>query len=377
MNIAGSFVCQLFQPLKDGEFMKKNILLVLIIVLLLVGCEPEEELQLEQLSTPTQISLDQAMLMWDSVFHATAYEVSINEDPIIVEDNYLIIEAEGAYTISIIAIADGYINSNSSETFEFTIDYANDLTIDLSVDEEHNQLTWDALDDVVNYRLYINGSSFDTELTEFSYEDIDSGLLKISIQGIYPIGSTKISEIMYIEHNLNETKILSYQYSRYSTQNIMILNENISKFELFDQDNQLLNLDDLIEINDYIEIKSTYILSQSDDQVIFYLYSGQEKFQITITLNDKTVPYIISSSRITVDGSNDLVFQFELFEGAFRQIGSSGITEDDYEINQQFLIIHQTFLETKFEEVDRISINYAIDDVSIIVGVIMIYQLNE
>jgi hypothetical protein len=50
---------------------------------------------------------------------------------------------------------------------------------------------------------------------------------------------------------------------------------------------------------------------------------------------------------------------------------------DDYEINEQLLTIDQVFLETRFEEVDRISINYAIDDVSIIVGVIMIYQLNE
>jgi hypothetical protein len=356
---------------------KKNILLIFIIGLLLVGCEPEEEIQIEQLTTPTELSIDQTMLMWDSVFHATAYEVSINEDVTIVEDNYIVIEDEGTYSVSIVAIADGFIDSNPSETFEFTIDYDNDFTIDITTDEENKRLTWESVDDAIHYRIYINGTSYDTEQTEFSYADIDSGLLKISIQGIYPIGMTSVSEIRYIEHNLNETKVLSFQYSRYSTQNIMILNESITEFDLFDQNNQLLNQDDLIEINDYIEIKSEYILSQLEEQVVFYLYSGLDKYQITITLNDKTVPYIISSSKITVDGSNDIIFQFELFEGSFRQIGSTGITDDDYEINEQLLTIDQVFLETRFEEVDRISINYAIDDVSIIVGVIMIYQLNE
>ena len=174
---------------------------------------------------------------------------------------------------------------------------------------------------------------------------------------------------------INNLRDSYYQYSKNSTQNIKILHLDITEdFYITNLDGDILSNDDIIVKNDYYEIKSDYLLGLGVDDIDFYLYFGNYRTLISITLNDKDEPYMISSAIAYTDGTKDLMFQFEIFDGIVSQISNASLTSSDYELNDNLLTVKKEYLDDMFDITDEISINYALDADSLVIGLINIYR---
>lgn len=165
-----------------------------------------------------------------------------------------------------------------------------------------------------------------------------------------------------------------YQYSTFSTENIKILHLDITENVLvYDKDMNELNKDDILYLNNQkYEIKSSYILNQTDEIVEFYLESENLRTLVKITKSDKEVPYIISSTLVVADGTKDLSFQFELFGGNVKQISATNMTEDYYEVVGNILTINKEYIALMFETEDEFIVNYALETDQLVIGFISI-----
>ncbi|MFW6272588.1 MAG: hypothetical protein ACOC2U_02260 [bacterium] len=164
-----------------------------------------------------------------------------------------------------------------------------------------------------------------------------------------------------------------FQYSVNSSQNILLTNIDITDdYYLTDLDGNSLDAGDIIVKNDYYEIKSDYILSKDEEVVEFYLYFDNYKSLISITLNEKDQPYIISSSVVHTDGESDLVFQFELFDGIIKQVNGNELSESDYLINDNLLTIESLYINDQFNDSDSFSIDYVLEEDGLVLGFINI-----
>ncbi len=352
--------------------MKK--VLLLLIMLVLIGCKKNDDNIKETLESPVNITHVGSLLSWDKVENATKYQVTINENTYYTSFNYYEIVEEGSYEVVIIAMNPNYHDSLPSEKYSFVIDYMNEVTFDLVIDKETQSISWNDIDEVSSYKVYINGNIYETIVPEFSYSNLTNGLLHIRVQGIYPLGETNLSNDIYIEHNIGDEVIINYQYSRNSSKNLLILNNTFSQYLIFDEDNRVINSELLIEANENLEIKSDYLLGITDSKFTFYIYSGNVKAKVTITFNNKTTPYIISGSTSIYKQDEDISFQFELFDESFKQLSSNGLKTSDYVIDNDVITFKSSFLNSEFENKDLIQITYVIDGDDLVVGLISIYK---
>jgi len=165
-----------------------------------------------------------------------------------------------------------------------------------------------------------------------------------------------------------------YQYSIYSTENIKILHLNVtSDVEVFDKDMNQLNKEDILLLNNQkYEIKSSYITNHIDSVVEFYLVFNNQKTLVIITKSEKQIPYIISSTLVETDGSTDLHFQFELFSGNIKQISADGLSEEDFVIQGNVVIINKDYIALSLETKTEFIINYVLETDEIVIGFINI-----
>ena len=167
-----------------------------------------------------------------------------------------------------------------------------------------------------------------------------------------------------------------YQYSTNSTQNILILHLDISDdVKVLDLDGNQINKDDVLVKNTYYEIKSSFILAQDSDVVSFTLEFGNYRTLVVIGVSLKEVPFIISSSIIVTDGEVDEMFQFELFDGSFKQLSGNNFDESDYEINDNILTIKSEYIKNQyFINNYHFMINYALETDELVIGFISFYK---
>lgn len=161
-----------------------------------------------------------------------------------------------------------------------------------------------------------------------------------------------------------------FQYSTNSIQNLLLMNLNITDdVVVYDLDDNVINFDDVLVKNDFYEIKSSYVLNQESDTVEFYLEFSNMKTLVSIAVNDKEKPYIISSSYVDLDEAKDVYFQFELFSGTVKQLSSEGLSTDDYDLNGNVLKVKSSYLLEHLE--DTLVLNYALESgLDIVVGII-------
>lgn len=336
-------------------------LFIVFLFLFLVGCNADSETTIQKLDRPSNLTYD-GILTWNSVDYALSYDVYINDEVINVDDNTFVIEEEGTYDIYVIAKAQGFINSDPSEVLSIEIEYENIIDFDIQVVD--GIVTWNNISDADYYNLFINGTKY--ELTNNSYEldTTDSGMLGISVQANYPIGVSNVSDIMYYEHNLEETEKTTLTYSTHSNKDIILWNDfYLNDVYVQDYNLDLLDTDSVFSISEEnLNIKADYLSSHSIGIHRFYIIYGGFKTLIEINIEDITDPYLISSARITTDGSEEIQFQFDLF-GA--ELASVNGNEDDivlYEVNNDILVIEQSFIASKFATQDTIILSYKIQD---------------
>jgi hypothetical protein len=165
-----------------------------------------------------------------------------------------------------------------------------------------------------------------------------------------------------------------YQYSINSTQNIKILHLNITDdVKVYNTAGVLIPTDDVLFKSDVYEIKSSYILSHEGYAYLaFYLEFNHQRTLVQITMNNKTIPYIISSTVVKTAGEDNLVFQFELFDGFIRQVSANDMIESDYSIENNLLTIYSEYVASMLMDENNFIINYVLEDEQLVIGFISI-----
>lgn len=117
--------------------MKKIISVILAVCLLvtLVSCHPNKE----TLEAPTNVKVSRnGLITWNEVPNATGYIVTVNETTYnVTETRYQVQDTSKSFTCSVVAMAEGYNNSEPSEPRKFTpyvppVDPTDDITVSVS-----------------------------------------------------------------------------------------------------------------------------------------------------------------------------------------------------------------------------------------------------
>jgi hypothetical protein len=180
---------------------------------------------------------------------------------------------------------------------------------------------------------------------------------------------------------ITELRDSYYQYSINSTQNIKILHLEITDdVKAYTTSFQVIDIDDvLLKTSTGYEIRSDYIITTYGDggyeYIGFYLEFDNQRTLVQISLNEKQVPYIISSSVVYTDGSENLLFQFELFDGIIKQVNANDMSSTDYLITDNALVIMSDYVNEMFVENNEFIISYTLEDESLVIGMISVNKI--
>jgi hypothetical protein len=337
------------------------IVFLFMISFLLLGCNSTTETP--KLEKPDNLIYD-GLLRWDSVTGAMSYEVYLDEVMHEVTDNFFVIEEEGSYDIRVVAKAPGYLDSDSSETLEVDIDYEN--VIDFAFSKNDNVISWNEVEDAEEYNLFINGDKFVVQENSYDISEISAGVLRFTVQVVYPIGVSNVSDIFTVAHDLVLEEEMYFQYSLNSSVDLIVWEEFSGPVYVMNSDGEFIDIDDVLDISgDNFEILASYVKQQEstveNEPFIFYLINQDKKVPLAITITNKTTPYIISSSVRDTDGTKDESFQFELFTGEFFSINGAREDEVLYEVEGSILTIEADFISEKFEISESFVLSYVIN----------------
>jgi hypothetical protein len=275
-----------------------------------------------------------------------------------------VIEEEASYDIRVVAKSLGYISSDSSETLEVDVDYEN--VVEFAVSKNEDVISWNEIEDATEYNLFINGTKFVVESTSYDISEIDEGVLRISVQAVYPIGVSNISDIFTVDHDLVMEDEIYFQYSLNSTVDVIIWEEFSGPVYVMNSDGEFMDIEDVLDTSGVnFKILSSFMHQQDytieDHPFVFYIVNQGSKYPLAITITNKNVPYIISSSVRETDGSKDEMFQFELFDGTLYSV--TGAKDDDIliEFSDSVLTIEAEFIADKFEDSDSFVLTYVIN----------------
>ena len=168
--------------------------------------------------------------------------------------------------------------------------------------------------------------------------------------------------------------VLSFQYSSHSTKDIILYDIPI-EFDilLYNENKKLDSFNNLIQKSDTnYYINHLYLSTLNTSTLNFYITYNTNVWDITIHFFDHSSPYIITNPEIKLSNVNDIYFQFDLFGGFIDKVNGVDITENDYDIFNDLLIIHKDYLSSFQDNEFPLVINYVLNSNDIVMGIIVI-----
>lgn len=322
----------------------KKFILVLTIILILVGCNKTPELDYVR-----NIRFEDNLLVWDSVENAEKYHFMFGEIGGIVHTNSLdLIDFDlesGEHTITIYASASGFKDSKKiSYKFSYTRP-ENDQIKNLRVEEKF--LKWDEVTGE-SYIVIIEDNEFEVTTNEYDLSGLDKN--KIYEIKVKLLGSDLSKTIIY-----DAFELLDYEFEhKYQKQTAQDLKISLGDFEgelinIKMHSGEYLSNDDYVINNNLLTFKSNYLNTLDVGNNVFTVYSSIGKFNVIVVVTDDKKPYLRSNNTVTFTGE-DVEFEFEIFDGEILKVSVSGITEDDYIIDGNKLIIKKEYISKVFNE---------------------------
>lgn len=208
-------------------------------------------------------------------------------------------------------------------------------------------------------------------------EDVTTSATENTTTDITTVTTTEVTtETTTVE--LIDTEKINFQYSIYSTVDVIIW-EDIPTDDLYIENSnfETINIDEVLILDGpHLEIKSSYLLEQNLGMFSFYLIYDGYRTLVEIGMNDKTDPYIITSTVIYTSGTEDVYLQFELFNGSFYSLNGSRDDVELYHLEGSILTVEKEYIAQKFEG-DKIAftLSYVLNkDNSSVIGYLFIYE---
>lgn len=328
--------------------MKRIIFLLLMI--LLVGCSNEE---VNRLSTPKNVRLEEYNLKWDEVKDAINYQVMINDVEYIVTETFLDVRLieDGEYTVKVKAMNPNFKESLYSILFNFT--FSENIRIPTNVRIEDDILKWNKETDALEYVIIINSDRFNTSDNVYNLKDLSlNNFYEISIIAKYRNSdSAKSKPIIFhtFKEIYLETDVINYDKGTGFDLTIEV-EDDITIHKLVTTEEEIK---DFTYDTGTLVIKNTALNEIDYGLNQFIAYTNKGLIDIKIDLFDNRTPYILSNQTVEYIEGKDLIFEFELFSSEIGEVSGNGIKESDYIISDNKIIIRHQYLTNKFNEEDK------------------------
>ena len=324
--------------------MKKYLIGVLL--LFLGGCTIRPTLE-----TPTGLSIEDQTLIWNEVEGATLYVLDINgNDFFSTTTSFSMSEFEnGDYTVSICAVSTEYNDSSYSEPIQFYLIAQMSLPQNVAINEM--LLSWNAVDHAQYYQVYINDLVFTTSNLTYDLSELDENhVYMISISAHYnTLESLTTIQLKYHTYFQNYDAFDETFYKS-STDDFVIVfeDEDITIDEVFYESETLSSTEYLFD-NQTFSFTNAFMQALNYGEHQFLIWTNKGNVILEVDVLDDRSPYMISNNNIYFT-DQDLELTFMLYDGVILSLSGNDITADDYQIDDNTIIIDIDYVQGKFDE---------------------------
>ena len=171
---------------------------------------------------------------------------------------------------------------------------------------------------------------------------------EISVRSIQKSKHSIYSNVVIFEYFLPSEISYEFSFDSNSVDDFALYDESIPTVYYIKQNSELVSENNYYFKYGILFISNEYLQGFSEG-VIFQLYSesGIINLSLNYILNEK--PFLRSNNSITFAGE-DILMVFELCGGEIIDIGGNDITENDYTLDNNILIIDANFIQNLFDE---------------------------
>ena len=171
---------------------------------------------------------------------------------------------------------------------------------------------------------------------------------EISVRSIQKSKHSVYSNVVIFEYFLPSEISYEFSFDSNSVDDFALYDESIPTVYYIKQNSELVSENNYYFKYGILFISNEYLQGFSEG-VIFQLYSesGIINLSLNYILNEK--PFLRSNNSITFAGE-DILIVFELCGGEIIDIGGNDITENDYTLDNNILIIDANFIQNLFDE---------------------------
>ena len=223
-----------------------------------------------------------------------------------------------------------------------------------NIRREGSRLLFDEVEHATHYVIEINGET--TTVTNYYYDFVETGELSVRVKAQAEGYQDSLYSQVYVFVLSNELKDVSYNYSVFSTFDLTIyqFNEDVT-IDSLSRSTGVIAESNYTYVNRKLTLNSAFLkVLSKGEHVITVTVADLGSFDVTITMNDVGFPYIVTDPSILFIGEDVTViyalYEEDLYDSDIISITGDGLTEDDYEINENRLTISSTFISSYFQE---------------------------
>jgi len=224
----------------------------------------------------------------------------------------------------------------------------------------NNIISFDEVPFATSYVLSLNDEEITITKTTYTIHLFGEITVKVKAQAEGYIDSPYTDELKFsLPMNFLPVR---YNYSIHSSFNLPIytLPSGVSIANITSTSS--ITTQDYEIIDNQLQFKSVYLTTLSKGQHEFTVSFGDLGFlDITISITQTELPYLISYNTVTYT-SSDITFIYELFGGSIVGLTGNTISLNDYEISENTLTIHSSFIEQYFiDHPDETTVGFKYD----------------
>ena len=214
-------------------------------------------------------------------------------------------------------------------------------------------LTWNTVINATGYIVRIDGTDYSVTDSTYVLPSLAlNQIMVISVRATESNGVSLFSEPYYVLNfeDLNRTQ--KYNYSINSSVGIWIQIPKAGQLLAIKlmSENRYLNLDsDCVKADNRFTINKAFLTSLELGNNDFEVYTTAGKFNVTVTIVNSWIPYLIDDNTIHYEIGKDLIIHFELFGGVINLLSGNDITMEDYSIDGYFVTIKNNYIHQKFD----------------------------
>lgn len=320
---------------------------------------PTTTTTLAPLGIPSGIVLEDGVLTWDPVDGATGYVLELDGTEYASETPSYDLSAfpDGTHVARVRAQS-GVRQSEYSESATFLLVLRPGVPYGL--EEADGRLVWNAVENATGYRVLFGETS--AEVTDPAYDLSalpENGLYVFTVSALFAEEAVSDPSLPFV-YDTCETQLdeIGIRFVKGSPQDLSLdfSAETWILLGIVTPEGNLLDSSAYSEDEKILTLLQDYLLTVEYGTRTYRILTDQGFLAMDVEIADDRQPYMISSGQITFTGE-DIVLEFEVYDGTVDSLSGNGITEADYLIQGATVRISASYVLSKFtENPDRVTL---------------------